>query len=255
MTALRLAAVAIVFASVCAVSAQASPIPNYISAAVADQARPEKDKARDADRKPAETVVFAGVKPGMTVGELMPGGGYYTRILSKVVGPKGHVYAITGEEILARMAKAADASKAIAADPAYGNVSAIVEPVASVKAPERLDLVWTTQNYHDLHIERSFGKVDMTAFDKSVYAALKPGGIFFVLDHAAAPGATLADIAKLHRIDEAMVKKEVEAAGFKLESESNILRNPADPHTATVFDASIRGHTDQFMLRFRKPKE
>ncbi len=238
-----------------ATSAGAAPIPKYISAAVADKSRPDKDTARDADRKPAETLAFAGVKPGMIVGELMPGGGYYTRLLAKVVGPKGHVYSITGEEILARIPKAADASKAIAADPAYGNVSAITEPVGELKAPERLDMMWTTQNYHDLHIEKLFGKVDMIAFDKSVYASLKPGGIFFVLDHAAAPGATMADIAKLHRIDPAMVKKEVEAAGFKFDGESRILRNPDDPHTATVFDAAIRSHTDQFMLRFRKPKK
>ncbi len=235
-------------------SAQAAGIPKYISAAVADKVRPEKDTARDADRKPAETIAFAGVKPGQVVGELVPGGGYYTRLLAKVAGPKGHVYAITGEEILTKIPKAADASKAIAADPAYGNVSAITEPVGTLKAPERLDLVWTTQNYHDLHIEKLFGKVDMLALNKSVYAALKPGGVYFVLDHAAAPGSGTSDTEKLHRIDPATVKKEVLAAGFKFDGESKILRNPADPHTATVFDDSIRGKTDQFILRFRKPK-
>lgn len=236
-------------------SAQAAGIPKYISEAVADHARPEKDTARDAIRKPAETIAFAGVKPGMVVGELVPGGGYYTRTLAKVVGPKGHVYAITGAEILPTIAKAADASKAIAADPAYGNVSAITEPVGTLKVPERLDVVWTTQNYHDLHIEKLFGKVDMLALNKSIYASLKPGGIYFVLDHAATPGSGTADTEKLHRIDEAVAKKEVEAAGFKLDGESKILNNPADPHTATVFDAAIRGHTDQFMLRFKKPKK
>jgi predicted methyltransferase len=236
-------------------AAQAAGIPKYISAAVADKARPEKDTARDANRKPAETIAFAGMKPGMIVGELVPGGGYYTRILAKVVGPKGHVYAITGAEILPKISKAADASKAIAADPAYGNVSAITEPAGELKVPERLDVVWTTQNYHDLHIEKLFGKVDMLALNKSIYASLKAGGIYFVLDHAATPGSGTADTEKLHRIDEAVVKKEVVAAGFKFDGESKILNNPADPHTAAVFDAAIRGKTDQFMLRFKKLKK
>jgi predicted methyltransferase len=236
-------------------SAQAAGIPKYISAAVADKTRPEKDTVRDANRKPAETIAFAGLKPGMIVGELVPGGGYYTRLLARVVGSRGHVYAITGAEILPKISKAADASKAIAADPAYGNVSAITEPVGELKVPERLDVVWTTQNYHDLHIEKLFGKVNMLALNKSIYASLKPGGIYFVLDHAATPGSGTADTEKLHRIDEAVVKKEVLAAGFKIDGESKILSNPADPHTATVFDAAIRGKTDQFMLRIKKPKK
>jgi predicted methyltransferase len=246
-----IAAALFVFAS----SAQAASIPKYVSDAVADKARPEKDTARDVNRKPAETIVFAGVKPGQVVAELVPGGGYYTRLLSKVVGPKGHVYAITGAEILPVIPKAADASKTIAADSAYGNVSAITEPVGTLKVPQYADVVWTTQNYHDLHIEKLFGKVDMLALNKSVFKSLKPGGIYFVLDHSAAAGSGTTDTEKLHRIDEDVVKKEVEAAGFKFDGESGALRNSADPRTAKIFDEAIRGHTDQFMLRFRKPKK
>ncbi len=238
-----------------AASAQAANIPKYISAAIADKARPEKDTARDANRKPAETIMFAGVRPGMIVAELVPGGGYYTRILSKVVGPKGHVYAMTATEVLSAIPKAADASKAIAADPAYGNVSAITEPVGALKVPQYVDVVWTTQNYHDLHIEKYFGKPDMIALNKSVFKALKPGGIYFVLDHSAVKGSGERDTEKLHRIDEALVKKEVESAGFKLEAEGSALHNPGDPRTASIFDEAIRGHTDQFMLRFSKPKK
>ena len=246
----------LVVAALFALSANAhAAVPKPITEAVADASRPDKDTARDAGRKPAETVAFAGVKPGQIVGELFPGRGYYTRILAKVVGPKGHVYAVTGEEILKQIPKAADAAKAISADANYPNVSAIVEPVGQLKVPEKLDVVWTTQNYHDLHIESLFGtKIDMLKLNKSIYAALKPGGIYFVLDHAAKPGSGTSDTEKLHRIDEATVKKEVEAAGFKLEAESKILRNPADNHEASVFDDSIRGKTDQFLLRFRKPK-
>ena len=246
-----LAAALLVFVA----SAQASPIPKYITDAIADKARPEKDTARDANRKPAETIQFAGVKPGMAVAELVPGGGYYTRLLAKVVGPKGHVYAMTANELLKPIPKAADAASAIAKEPAYGNVSSIIEPVGELKVPERVDVVWTTQNYHDLKIEKYFGKPNMAALNKSIYKALKPGGIYFVLDHSAQAGSGERDTEKLHRIDEEVVKKEVLAAGFKLEAESDVLRDPSDKRDASVFDASIRGKTDQFMLRFRKPRK
>jgi predicted methyltransferase len=235
-------------------SAQAADVPKYISDAIADKARPEKDTARDENRKPAETILFAGVRPGMVVAELVPGGGYYTRILAKAVGPKGHVYAITANEVLKPIPKAADAANAIAKDPAYGNVSSIVEPVAELKVPERADVVWTTQNYHDLKIEKYFGKPDMAALNRSVYKALKPGGVYFVLDHSAQSGSGERDVEKLHRIEEAVVKKEVLAAGFVLEAQGDLLRDPEDKRDASVFDKSIRGKTDQFMLRFRKPK-
>jgi len=236
-------------------SAQAAGVPKYISDAVADKARPEKDTARDANRKPAETIQFAGVKPGMVVAELVPGGGYYTRILAKVVGPKGHVYALTANEVLKPIPKAADAANAIAKDLAYGNVSSIIEPADVLKVPERVDVVWTTQNYHDLKIEKYFGKPDMATLNRSIYRALKPGGIYFVLDHSAQAGSGERDTEKLHRIDEEMVKKEVLAAGFKLEAESDALRDPSDKRDVNIFEASIRGKTDQFMLRFRKPRK
>jgi predicted methyltransferase len=142
---------------------------------------------------------------------------------------------------------------ALADDPHYAKVSVIHAPVAKFVAPEKLDIVWTSQNYHDLH-DSFFGPADIPAVNKAIYNALKPGGIFIVLDHDAAPGSGLRDTETLHRIDEASVKKEVEAAGFKLVGESKALRNPADSHIAKVFDPSIRGHTDQFILKFRKPR-
>ncbi|MGQ0741865.1 MAG: class I SAM-dependent methyltransferase [Alphaproteobacteria bacterium] len=238
-----------------AATAQAAEIPKYISDAVADKGRPEADVARDGDRKPAETIQFAGVKRGMIVAELVPGRGYYTRILSKTVGPKGHVYAITGAEILKPIPKAADAAQAIAKDPAFANVSAITEPAAELKVPEYVDVVWTTQNYHDLKIEKFFGKPDLLKLNKSIYDSLKPGGVYFVLDHSAENGSGERDVETLHRIDVETVKQEVLAAGFVLEAEGDALRNPSDPRNIGVFDASIRGKTDQFMLRFRKPQK
>ncbi len=126
-------------------------------------------------------------------------------------------------------------------------------PLADFALPEKADLIWTSQNYHDLH-NKSFGPADMGRLNKAIYDALKPGGIFLVLDHAAAPGSGFRDTQTLHRVDEAAVKTEVEAAGFQLVGESNALRNPQDGHDKLVFDPSIRGHTDQFVLKFRKPK-
>jgi len=228
--------------------------PDAIAAAVADASRPAADKQRDANRKPQETLAFTGLKPGDQVAELLPGGGYFTRIFSKVVGSAGHVYALVP-------APAADAPpdtpdfaarvKAIAAEPNYSNITVVVEPFNELKAPVPVDLVWTSQNYHDLH---NFPGLDVGVFNQMVFGMLKPGGIYLILDHEAEPGSGLRDTASLHRIDVDIVKKEVLAAGFVLVGESELLRERSDPHTVKVFDPSVRGRTDQFILKFRKPK-
>jgi predicted methyltransferase len=168
------------------------------------------------------------------------------------VGPNGYVYAYMPSDI-DEIYKKHGLTIPPPTDPNYPNVSYIHAPVAKFVAPEKLDIVWTSQNYHDLH-DKFFGPADVPAVNKAIYDALKPGGIYVVLDHAAEAGSGLRDTDTLHRIDEAAVKKEVEAAGFKLVAESNVLRNPADPHTAKVFDPAIRGRTDQFILKFRKPR-
>ena len=234
--------------------AYAKPDANQM-AAVADKGRPEADTKRDADRKPAEMLEFAGVKQGQTVVDMIPGGGYFTRIFSKAVGPKGTVYAVGGPpRPVTDPAKPPPppAQDTIAADPNYSNVKSIHVPLANgIAIPTKADLVWTSQNYHDVNNVKD---IDMLAFDKAVFDALKPGGVFVVLDHAAASGAAPDPQDKLHRIDPAIVKKQVEAAGFKFEGESKVLANPADDHTKAVFDPSIRGHTDQFIYKFRKPK-
>ncbi|HTT99878.1 MAG TPA: hypothetical protein VMF58_17645 [Rhizomicrobium sp.] len=223
----------------------------YITAAVNDPARPDADKQLDAERKPAEMLALMHIKPGMKVMDLVPGGGYFTRLFAKAVGPKGYVYAFQPAEFSSFNKGKPAKVRAVAAD--YPNVSVIEAPVNSLAAPEALDVVWTSQNYHDLH--DSFAKpADLAVINKKVFDALKPGGAFIVLDHSAEKGSGLRDTETLHRIDEAAVKSEVEAAGFKLAGESNVLRNPADPRTAKVFDPSIRHKTDQFILIFRKPK-
>ena len=230
-------------------AALAATIPGYIAAAVANPARPKADTDRDALRKPAEVLAFAGVKPGQQVLELIPGGGYFTRLLSGAVGAKGHV-----TEAIPQLTGAADvkpSSNGVAADPHFANVSEAALKPGSIAALGPVDLVWTSQNYHDLHLTRL--NLDVVAIDKEVYAALKPGGVFFIEDHAAKPGSGTSTTDAEHRIDEDFVKKEVESVGFKLAGESNILRNPADDHSLLVFNPAIRGHTDQFLLKFKKP--
>jgi predicted methyltransferase len=224
--------------------------PAYIAAAVANPARPAADTARDAARKPIDMMVFAQVKPGDHVLELIPGGGYFERIFSGVVGPNGHVY----EAIpVLGAADASPKSNGVAADPHYGNITEVNMSVpADVAKNAPYDLIWTSQNYHDLHLTRLH--LDIAALDAALYSELKPGGVFIIVDHAAELGSGTRDTDKMHRIDEDLVKKEMKAAGFVLEDESNVLRNPADTHTLLVFDPAIRGHTDQFVLRFRKPR-
>lgn len=231
----------------------AQSLSAIIAAAIADPGRPAADREQDVNRKPLEVLEFAGVKPGDRVADFIPGGGYVTRLFSKIVGNNGHVYAIVPEELVAMRANADAAVKAIAADKEYGNVTVLKEPAQRFSAPEKLDMVWTSMNYHDLH-DKFLGPVDMAVLNKKIFNALKPGGIYLVLDHAAAAGSGLRDTETLHRIDPAAVKKEVLAAGFVLEAESDVLRNPQDDHTAKVFDPSVRGKTDKFIFKFQKPE-
>jgi predicted methyltransferase len=246
-------AIAAALALVTMVSQVHAKAPDAIAGAVADTNRPDADRQRDANRKPAETLAFTGVKPGDQVAELLPGGGYFTRIFSKIVGQSGHVYALVPAPSPNAPADAPDFAarvKAIAADPNYSNVSVVVEPFSELKVPVPVDLVWTSQNYHDLH---NMPGIDVGVFNQLVFEALKPGGIYLILDHEADPGSGTRDTATLHRIDADIVKKEVLAAGFTLVGSSDLLRQPGDSHKVKVFDPSVRGRTDQFILKFRKP--
>ena len=231
----------------------APSVSEIISAAIADPGRPAADRKQDANRKPLQVLEFAGVKPGDRVADYIPGGGYVTRLFSKIVGKSGHVYAVVPEEFFSMRANADAAVRAIAADKEYSNVTVLKEPAERFSAPEKLDMVWTSMNYHDLH-DAFLGPVNLAVLNKRIFNALKPGGIYLVLDHAAAAGSGLRDTNTLHRIDPAAVKKEVLAAGFVLDGESDVLHNPQDDHTAKVFDPAIRGRTDKFIFRFRKPK-
>lgn len=239
-------------AAACAMVARATS-RDPIADALADPARPAADKAQDAARKPAQVLAFAGIHRGDVVVDLMPGAGYYTRLFSALVGPTGKVYALEPAEMAKAAPKPFAALQAFAGKPPYGNVVVLLQPMAAIALPQRADLVWTSQNYHDLH-DPFMGSPDIARFNKAMLDALKPGGRFIVLDHAAAPGSGLAHTDDLHRIDPAAVRREVTAAGFRFVAASDALRNPADDHTAGSFDAPIKGHTDKFLLEFRKPR-
>ena len=221
-----------------------------IANAVANPARPAGYRAADAFRKPTETLAFSGVRPGMIVGEFYPAGGYFTRMLSDVVGPSGHIYAIENRG----WNDSVKDDQAMLAEGKWKNVSLDVQPFGTVKFPKPLDIAWVTQNYHDLKVPE-YGSVDTVAFDREVFAALKPGGIFFVLDHEGWPGMTNEDIAKVHRVEKAQVIREVTSAGFKLVGEGNFLRQPSDDHHLPIFDKKVRGHTDQYALKFVKSEK
>ena len=142
-------------------------------------------------------------------------------------------------------------AKLIAADPAYGNVTVDTITTPAMAAWPKADVIFTAQNYHDFHLKGIH--VDVPATDRALFAALRPGGVLIVEDHVAATGAPVETADTLHRIDPAIARSELEAAGFVFDAQSDVLRNPTDDHTKVVFDPSVRGHTDQFLFRFKKP--
>ena len=225
-------------------------VPAYITKAINDPAR-AADKKDDARRKIAEVMAFSGVKPGDKVVELDPGSGYWTRVFSRIVGQEGHVYTVWPDEMAKFSAKSFANWQGLTKD-TYKNVSLLKQPAAALSVPQKVDIVFTSQNYHDYH-DPFMGPVDMKKFDKEVYDALKPGGVFIVIDHIAPAGSGISDTNTLHRIDPEVVKQEVEAAGFVFDGSSDALVNPKDPLNIKVFDPSIRGHTSQFIYRFKKP--
>jgi len=224
-----------------------------IAAAIADPARPATDTVRDANRKPAAVLAFAGIKAGDKIADYAVGQGYFTRLFANLVGARGHVYGSVPNTLYKYpniVKGTADVESYLFTHPnASLNFGAALEVA---KYPEKLDVFWISQNYHDLK-DKFMGPVDTAAFNRAVFDALKPGGVYIVLDHVAAKGAPADVTESLHRIEPALVRREVEAAGFKFESESSVLANPADPHAAEVFDPSIVGHTDQFIYKFRRP--
>ena len=220
--------------------------------ALADPARKDQREAADARRKPGPLIALAGVKPGDKVLDLIPGSGYWTRIFSPLVGPEGKVYAVWPQAYAREaMGNVADLRK-LSADGHYGNIVVEVEPTTALAAPEPLDVVWTSQNFHD-YPDEFMGKGDPGQLARDAFNILKPGGTFMIIDHMAKAGRGLSDTDTLHRIDPTAVRKIVEGAGFRFAGESTVLDNPDDPLDIPVFDKSIRGRTSQFAYKFVKP--
>jgi predicted methyltransferase len=200
---------------------------------------------RDALRHPREILTFTGVQPGWRVADVGPGGGYYTRLFSVAVGDGGRVFAID------RPGTPDRARPILAVAPLYPNVTVVQQGYQGWTTVEPLDAIFISQIYHDFHLSQL--NIEVPRLNREMFAALKPGGVLVIIDHAAVDGAPESVTGELHRIDRAMVVQEVTAAGFVLEEESDVLRNPADNRTERVFEGDIRGRTDQFVLRFRKP--
>ena len=198
--------------------------------------------------KVPEVIAFIGVKKGDKVADIV--GGRLTASLAQAVGPSGRVYAVETAEVVKIHPEVLGMMTSLAAQ--SPNVVVSDDPVATA-LPPGLDAVIIRQNYHDLY-NKFMGPADVPAFNKAVFAALKPGGVYVVLDHAAAAGSGTSATDTLHRIDPARVKADVLAAGFKLDAESSILADQNDDRTKRVFDPAVRGHTDQFLYRFKKTK-
>ena len=236
-------------------AAMAAPaVSAKIKAAVADADRPAADTARDENRKPAEMLAFAGITPGKVVVDMLPGGGYFTRIFAKAVEPGGRVYAYFGTQYDARL-------KTQGKDPdnqfadlkhTYPNLGVIHGPLPQFVTPQAADVVWTSDNYHDMH-NKAYA-MDVNDVNKAIYKSLKPGGYYVIIDHKAAESAGDDVTQTMHRIKESTTKKEVEAAGFKLVAEGKDLNYPSDDGSKPVFDADVKGKTNQFMLKFQKPR-
>lgn len=224
--------------------------PADYSVVLAAESRPAEDRARDDARHAAETLAFAQVRPGQHVADMIIGGGYFTRIFSAAVGEEGRVTAWQPEQFMAFQASYRDALTAADSLP---NVDVIASLIDAPAFPGGLDLIFTAQNYHDLHLD-PFPDDTAAKVNAAAFAALKPGGLYVIIDHHALADAPVGPTAQsLHRIDAAALRAEVEAAGFVFDGEAGFLAQPADPRTANVFDEAIRGRTDQFAYRFRKP--
>ena len=232
-------------------SAPAAASGGDLATALATADRPAEDKARDADRKPAELMKFFGVKPGMTTVDIIALGGYVTEVLSVAVGPKGKVY--SQNPPIALQLRDGMYAKQITDRLANDRLPNVVRvdadlPASSQIAPGSVDVAITAMNYHDV---RNMNPDAGVGFLKAVYTMLKPGGVFGVTDHVGNDGA---DNAKLHRIPKHFLMEDAQAAGFAVDGESDMLAHAADDHTRVVFDPTLRGKTDQFVVRLRKPK-
>ena len=223
--------------------------PAMIEAALADESRPEQERAQDAGRRPGEVLMFAGLEPGWHVADLTAGAGYYTRILSGAVSADGHVYAHNPSWVAERFPEPNEALGAYAAE--HANITHVVAPTEDFAAEieEPVDAVFMVLFYHDTY----FDGTDRAAMNQAIYDALRPGGVYIVIDHHAPEGSGAETGDTLHRMEASLAEAEITAAGFVLDGQSDVLANPDDPRDISVFDPAIRRQTDRFVYRFRKP--
>jgi predicted methyltransferase len=218
--------------------------PANVRRAVEAPDRTAEQKARDYHRKPAEILTMSGIKDGDKIVEIASFGQYFTTMLSAAVGPTGHVEMLdlpyTGD-------RAGPASREFVAK--HPNATYRLENYNETTLPQNLDSVWMVLYYHDLKPQG----IDTAAFNRKIFNALKPGGIFLVIDHKAEDGSGWRDAGTIHRMGVDTIKQEVLAAGFQLKQESDLLANPADDRTKMVFAPGTRGTTDQAFFIFRKP--
>jgi predicted methyltransferase len=218
--------------------------PAYIAKAVESSARSAEQKARDVNRKPAELLTLSGVKPGDRIVEFASFGQYFTDMLADIAGPKGKIYMY---DLPYTEKRAGEASRAFVAH--HPNCEYSLVDYNKLELPARVDVVFNVLYYHDLYVN----DIDTASLNARIFKALKPGGIFFVVDHNAQAGSGTRDVKTLHRIDPAVIRKEVTAAGFELVEESKLLASDGDDHTKMVFTPGLRGLTDQTVFKFRKP--
>ena len=250
---LKIVAVALTLSTALA-PAIAAPSAPTIAAAVSASDRSAANVKMDAGRKPAEVMQFLGLKPGMHVLDLFGGNAYWAEMMAPVVGPKGHDTVWEPTQFYGDKTKASFA-EFMAKHP---NVSIVASPLGSPDLPKNYaDLVILNDNYHDLYADFSkhgIAQIEPRQWLKTLYAAVKPGGVVGVIDHVASPGDTRATASTLHRIDPDTIKADFESAGFVLVGTSNLLRNKTDDHTLLVFNPKVAGMTDRAIFKFRKPR-
>ena len=235
--------------------ASEAPATSIYADAVANDARPESDRARDAGRKPAEVLEFLSIGPGMTVLDMFSGGGYYTEIISYVVGDHGRVIAQSNEAYLKFVGDEFE-QRYLGGRLANALVRMAENNELELDA-DSLDAVMLVLSFHDLYYaapDDGWPAIDVPAFLAELHSGLRAGGIVGVIDHYAADGAPSETGSTTHRIDPAIVVAAMAAAGFELDGQSDLLRNPNDDYEKVVFDPELRGKTDRFVMRFRKPE-
>lgn len=225
-------------------------VPDFMKVALRAGSRPTDDKDRDAGRHPGEVMAFFGLERGDTVAELMASRGYYVGVLSEMVGPKGIVYGHNNDFVAGRITEGTPLGPRIA-ESKLTNVKELISELEDPQIPDNtLDQAYMVLFYHDTF----WLEVDREAMNKAIYKALKPGGIYGVIDHHAAPGMGITDVRGNHRIERHVVVEEITAAGFELVGETDVLENLRDPLNVIVFQPDLRGDTHRFVLKFQKPE-